>query len=64
MKTKASVKNQSGKRLPQSIGKTGSKFPSQPVCLHRRSAFEFSCGIDNRRALLVEESLEERERRG
>ena len=34
------------------------------VYVHRRSATEFSCGMDDRRALLVEESLDERERRG
>ena len=62
MKTKASVKKKSGKRLPQNIGRTGPGF--SPVCLHRRSASEFTCGIDDQRALLVEESLDERERRG
>ena len=37
---------------------------SAPVIQHRRSASEFSCGVDLDRALLVEESLDERERRG
>ena len=64
MKTIASIKKKSGKRLPQKIKAAGPKFSSQPVCLHRRSASEFSCGIDDQRALLVEESLDERERRG
>ncbi len=64
MKTKAPVKKKSEKRLPQKIGTAGPKFSSQPVCLHRRSASEFTCGIDDQRALLVEESLDERERRG
>ncbi|HEX7517415.1 MAG TPA: response regulator [Chthoniobacterales bacterium] len=50
----------SGKRLPQKIKTAGPK----PVCLHRRSASEFTCGIDDQRAFLVEESLDERERRG
>ena len=64
MKTKAPGRKKSGKRLPQNTGRAGPKFLSQPVCLHRRSASEFSCGIDDQRALLVEESLDERERRG
>jgi hypothetical protein len=64
MKTKASIKKKSGSRLPQNIRTAGPKYSSQPVCLHRRSASEFSCGIDDQRALLVEESLDERERRG
>jgi hypothetical protein len=64
VKAKAPVRNKSGKRLPRAARRGGSKFSFQPVCLHRRSASEFSCGIDDRRALLVEESLDERERRG
>jgi hypothetical protein len=64
MKTKAPVKKKSGKRLPKNIGRAGPKFSFQPVCLHRRSASEFSCGIDDQRAFLVEESLDEKERRG
>jgi hypothetical protein len=35
-----------------------------PVCQHRIGPFEFSCGFDDRQALLVEESLDERERKG
>jgi hypothetical protein len=62
MKTKAPIKKKGGKQLLQSVGRVGSK--SRPVCLHRRSACEFSCGIDDRRGLLVEESLVDRERRG
>jgi hypothetical protein len=64
MKTKALAKKKSGKRLPQNIRRAGLKFSPQPVCLQRRSASEFSCGIDDQRAFLVEESLDERERRG
>jgi hypothetical protein len=64
MKTKAPVKKKSGRRLPQNTRRAGPKFSFQPVCLHRRSASEFSCGIDNQRALLVEESLDEKARRG
>ena len=37
---------------------------SRPVTLHRRNRSEFSCGVDFDRAILVEESLDERERRG
>jgi DNA-binding response OmpR family regulator len=50
----------SGKRSPQKIKTADFK----PVCLHRRSASEFTCGIDDQRAFLVGESLDERERRG
>lgn len=60
MKKKAAMKKKSRKQLPRKIGRTG----LNPVCVHRRSASEFSCGIDDQRALLVEESLDERERRG
>ena len=38
--------------------------PGRIECVHRVSPCEFSCGIDDHRALLVEESLDERERRG
>jgi hypothetical protein len=41
MRTKAPVKKKNGKRLPQKIIMAGPK----PICLHRRSACEFSCGI-------------------
>ena len=60
MKTKTSIKKESERRLPKKIRKADLK----PVCLHRRSPAEFTCGIDDERALLVEESLDERERRG
>lgn len=56
MKTKAPVKKKNGRRLPQNIGMARAKFSSQPVCLHRLSASEFSCGIDEHRAFLIEES--------
>jgi hypothetical protein len=61
MKTKARVKEKSGKRWRQGIGKARSGFLSQPVCLHRRGGSEFSCGIVYQGAFLVEESLAERE---
>ena len=60
MKAKTSIKKGSGTRLPKRIRKVDLK----PVCLQRRSASEFTCGIDDEHALLVEESLAERERRG
>ncbi len=37
---------------------------SQPIVVGRASPVEFSCGVDLDRALLVAESLDERERRG
>jgi hypothetical protein len=63
MKTKRTAKKKGGKRAPQKI-KTARVKVSQPVSLHRRSPSEFSCGVELERALLVEESLDERERRG
>lgn len=63
MKTKKLIKKQIEKRLPQRVTSGRAKV-SQPVSLHRRSALEFSCGVDLERAVLVEESLDERERRG
>jgi hypothetical protein len=59
MKTKTLVKVKSRKRLPRKA-----ITPRKPSCLHRRSACEFSCGLDDQRAFLVEESLDEREKRG
>jgi hypothetical protein len=41
--------------------RTGEKVPRVE---RLRRQFEFSCGLDDSRALLVEESLDERERRG
>ena len=60
MKAKAPVKKKGGKRSPQKVETAGRK----PACLHRRCSCEFPCGIDDQRAFLVEESLDERERRG
>jgi len=50
-------------RVPRK-NKTADVKVSRPVTLHRLSPSEFSCGVDFERALLVEESLDERERRG
>jgi hypothetical protein len=44
--------------------KHSGKVTSELVCQHRRGPCEFSCGFAGRRAVLVEESLEERERKG
>lgn len=63
MKTEKRIKKQIGKRLSQRV-RPGRAKVSQPISLHRRSPCEFSCGIDFERAVLVEESLDERERRG
>jgi len=60
MKTKPSTAKRKQQPLPRKTAAT----PRQTVYVHRRSATEFSCGMDDRRALLVEESLDERERRG
>ena len=63
MTAKAPMNKRRGKRVSK---KTGTIRPcvSPPVSLHRRSRSEFSCGLDLDRALLVEESLDEREKRG
>lgn len=63
MKTKKSIKKQIGKCLPQQVRPDRAKV-SQPISVHRRSPSGFSCGIELDRAVLVEESLDERERRG
>ena len=60
MKTKRTAKKKSGTRVPQKIGTVGSRATS----IQRRSGSGFSNGIDLEGALLVEESLDERERRG
>jgi hypothetical protein len=60
MKTKRTAKKKSGKRPPQKI-KT---VRSRATGIQRRSGSGFSNGIDLERAMLVEESLDERERRG
>lgn len=62
---KITTKKSTGKRrvLGRRHTKRG-KRPGDIECVHRVSPYEFSCGIDDQRALLVEESLDERERRG
>jgi hypothetical protein len=64
MTTKFSAKKRAQSRsLQKATERVAAHFPD-PVGQRRRSAFEFSCGLDDPRALLVEESLDERERRG
>ena len=60
MKTKRMAKKKSGKRPPEKIGTVRSRATS----IQQRSGSEFLNGVDLERALLVEESLDERERRG
>jgi len=63
MKGAVIKKKRNARRVPRKNKTPGVKVTS-PVILHRRSPSEFSCGVDFDRALLVEESLDERERRG
>lgn len=61
MKTKSHLPK---KQLSPPKGKSVRGLSFKPVYQHRRSPLEFSCGFADRRALLVEESLDEREKRG
>lgn len=63
MRGKTPIREKRKKSLSQNIRPVHIEV-SEPVSLHRRSPFEFSCGINFERALRVEESLDERERRG
>ena len=40
------------------------KLQSQVACIGKRTPIEFSCDIDDNEALAIEESLDEREKRG
>ena len=64
MKTKLSAKATRDERPPRTSKKKAPKHAPRVQCLRRPSPSEFSCGFDETRALLVEESLDERERRG
>jgi predicted nucleotide-binding protein (sugar kinase/HSP70/actin superfamily) len=64
MKMKAPIKKKNGKRWSQKVRTASPKLSSRAICLQRRSLSEFSCGIDDPGVLLIEESLDERERRG
>jgi hypothetical protein len=44
--------------------KRARKSQPQVICVPQPGAVKFSCGIDDQEALIVEESLDERERRG
>ena len=63
MKVRTPLKKKDRKRIPKRARTTRSKV-SQPIALDRISPSEFTCGVELDRALLVEESLDERERRG
>lgn len=63
MKSGVIKKKRNARRVPRK-NRTPDVEVSPPVILHRRSRSEFSCGVDFDRAILVEESLDERERRG
>jgi hypothetical protein len=63
MKWKPSLKKRATKDAARR--KRQSRKPSlPPIVEFRRGPFEFPDGIDDTRALLVEESIDERERRG
>jgi hypothetical protein len=64
MKTKPKQRNSAGKCADENVKTKPRKSSLHPICQHRRSAFKFSCGINDPHAALVEESLDERERRG
>ena len=63
MKSAVIKKKKNARRVPRKNRTPGVKV-SPPVIVHRRSPAEFSCGVDFDQAILVEESLDERERRG
>ena len=63
MKVGARLKKKDGKRIPRGPRTTRAKV-SRPIALDQTSPVEFTCGVELDRALLVEESLDERERRG
>ena len=64
MKTKSMAKKAHGRRHTAAAKKQTHRREPRVTCLHRSTPGEFSCGVDDTRALLVEESLDERERRG
>ena len=65
MKTKSTEVKKADRQRQTRTAKTGTRRREPKVAfLHRIGPSEFSCGIDDTRALLDEESLDERERRG
>lgn len=63
MKSAAIKKKEKTRRVPRKKRTTGVGVMTA-VVRQRKSRAEFSCGVDFDRALLVEETLDERERRG
>lgn len=63
MKTRTPLKKKDGERVRKG-SRTARAKVSRPIALDRISPAEFTCGVELDRALLVEESLDERERRG
>jgi len=63
VKSKPHRKKSGERRASKSAGGTH-KLQSQVACIGKRSPIGFSCGIDDNEALAIEESLDQRERRG
>lgn len=63
-KTKAGVKRKSQREAFPVKAKPAPRRPQRVVCLDRAGPSDFTCGVDEARALVVEESLDEREKRG
>lgn len=57
-------RKKSGARRASKSGGVTNKLQSQVACIGKRSPIEFSFGFDDNEALAIEESLDERERRG
>jgi hypothetical protein len=64
MKTRPSLKNHARKDWVQMAKHETYARRFLAVCQHRRGPFEFSCGFTGPRARFVEQSLDEKERRG
>lgn len=63
VKSKPHRKKSGARRASKSAGGTH-KLQSQVACIGKRTPIEFSCDIDDNEALAIEESLDEREKRG
>lgn len=64
MKTKPLRKKHGGQRSAETATKHIRKSRPRIIRISRRIPAEFSGGVDDEEALVVEESLDERERRG
>lgn len=65
MKTKSPAKKTGRRRVLATTGKQKpTRGPTEVIRLLPIASFDFSSGLDETRALAVEESLDERERRG